>query len=229
MGKALFKGALNPIYVLANITMRQIMRLLQMSLAAAAAAALVACGPQSTEGTAGRAGPTVTSGAADIGGPFTLVDETGATVTEAEFIGQPTLVYFGFSYCPDVCPIALQKLGAAQEQMGDAADAVQFVLVSVDPERDTPEQLAVYVTNNGFPDRLRGFTGTVEQIDAMKAAYKVYAQKVPLEDSNMDYTVDHQDLIYLMGADGKMAGYYGSRQTPTDIAVGVRQYLMANN
>lgn len=205
------------------------MRLFLSSLTFAAATALVACGPQTTEGEAGRAGATVTSGAADIGGPFTLVDDTGAVVTEAEFEGQPTLVYFGFSYCPDVCPLALQKLGAAQEQMGDAADAVQFVLVSVDPERDTPEQLALYVTNNGFPDGLRAFTGTVAQIDAMKAAYKVYAQKVPLEDSTMDYTVDHQDLIYLMGTDGQFANFYTSRQTPSDIAVSVRQYLMANN
>ncbi|MGJ8559089.1 MAG: SCO family protein [Litorimonas sp.] len=205
------------------------MRVLFSTLAFATATTLVACGPQTTEGEAGRAGPTVTSGAAEIGGPFTLIDDTGAVVTEAEFKGQPTLVYFGFSYCPDVCPIALQKLGAAQAQMGDAADAVQFVLVSVDPERDTPEQLAVYVTNNGFPEGLRGFTGTVEQIDAMKAAYKVYAQKVPLEDSDMDYTVDHQDIVYLMGTDGQLASYYGPRQTPADIAVGVRQYLMANN
>lgn len=205
------------------------MRFLLSSLTFAAATALVACGPQTTEGEAGRAGPTVTSGAADIGGPFSLIDDTGAVVTEAEFLGQPTLVYFGFSYCPDVCPIALQKLGAAQEQMGDASDAVQFVLVSVDPERDTPEQLAVYVTNNGFPEGLRAFTGTVEQIDAMKAAYKVYAQKVPLEDSNMDYTVDHQDIIYLMGKDGQLANFFTARQTPADIAVAVRQYLMANN
>lgn len=204
------------------------MRVLFPTLTFAAATVLAACGPQTTQGEAGRAGPTVTSGAADIGGPFSLIDDTGAVVTEAAFKGQPTLVYFGFSYCPDVCPIALQKLGAAQEQMGDAADGVQFVLVSVDPERDTPEQLAVYVTNNGFPEGLRGFTGTVEQIDAMKAAYKVYAQKVPLEESDMDYTVDHQDLIYLMGKDGKLASFYSSRQTPADIAVSVRQYLMAN-
>lgn len=202
------------------------MRVLFPILTFAAATALGACGPQTTQGEAGRAGPTVTSGAADIGGPFSLIDDTGAVVTEAAFKGQPTLVYFGFSYCPDVCPIALQKLGAAQEQMGDAADAVQFVLVSVDPERDTPEQLALYVTNNGFPEGLRGFTGTVEQIDAMKAAYKVYAQKVPMEDSDMDYTVDHQDLIYLMGNDGRLASFFGPRQTPADIAVGVRQYLM---
>jgi len=205
------------------------MRVLVPTLTFIAAVSLAACGPQTTEGESGRAGPTVTSGAADIGGPFTLVDDKGAVVTEAAFVGQPTLVYFGFSYCPDVCPTALQKLGVAQEQMGDAADAVQFVMVSVDPERDTPEQLAVYVTNNGFPDGLRGFTGTTDQIDAMKAAYKVYAQKVPLEESNMEYTVDHQDIIYLMGKDGKLASYFGPRQTPADIAVGVRQYLMANN
>lgn len=196
---------------------------------AAATLALTACGPHVTEGEAGRAGPTVTSGAAEIGGPFTLVDDTGAVVTEAEFMGQPTLVYFGFSYCPDVCPTALQKLGVAQDLMGDAANAVQFVMVTVDPERDTPEQLSVYVTNNGFPTELRGFTGTVEQVEAIKKAYKVFAVKVPLEDSNMEYTVDHQDIIYLMGADGSLASYFGPRQTPADIAVGVRQYLMANN
>lgn len=202
------------------------MRLHYTLLAMTAALSLTACGPAATEGESGRAGATViSSGAAQIGGPFTLVDETGAVVTEAEFEGQPTLVYFGFSYCPDVCPTALQKLGAAQERMGEAADEVQFVMVSVDPERDTPEQMAVYVTNNGFPEGLRGFTGTVEQIEAMKSAYKVYSQKVPLEDSPMDYTVDHQDIVYLMGRDGKLAGYFGPRETPSDIAIGVRQYL----
>ncbi len=202
------------------------MRLPTFALSLLAATGLAACGPSATEGEAGRAGPTVVStGTAQIGGPFTLVDETGAVVTEAEFEGQPTLVYFGFSFCPDVCPTSLQKLGAAQERMGEAAEAVQFVMVSVDPERDTPEQMAVYVTNNGFPEGLRGFTGTVEQVDAIKEAYKVYARKVPLEDSAMDYTVDHQDIIFLMGKDGKLAGYYGPDQTPADIAVGVRQYL----
>ncbi|MGB6317182.1 MAG: SCO family protein [Litorimonas sp.] len=194
-----------------------------------AASALVACGPSANQGEAGQAGPTVIStGSAQIGGPFTLVDETGAVVTESEFEGQPTLVYFGFSYCPDVCPTSLQKLGAAQERMGEAAEAVQFVMVTVDPERDTPEQMATYVTNNGFPEGLRGFTGTVDQIEAIKTAYKVYARKVPLDDSPMDYTVDHQDIIFLMGKDGKLAGYYGPDQTPADIAVGVRQYLASS-
>lgn len=205
------------------------MRLFQTTLAVAAAAALMACGPQTTEGTAGRAGPTVTSGVAKIGGPFTLVDETGVTVTEAELLGQPTLLYFGFTYCPDVCPISLQKMGRAQELMGDMADEVQFLMITVDPERDTPEQLAVYVTNNGFPTGLRGFSGTVEQVDVAKKAYAVIANEVVLEDSNMDYTVDHTDFIYLIGKDGKFASIFFERQTPADIAVAVRQYLKAND
>lgn len=205
------------------------MRILHIFLIATSALlGLNACGPSSTEGNAGRAGSaTVSSGTADIGGPFTLVDNQGEIVTEAAFEGQATLLYFGFSYCPDVCPTALQKLGAAQERMGDAAERVQFVMVTVDPERDTAEQLATYVTNNGFPDGLRGFTGTVEQIDAIKEVYKIYAQKVPLEGSAMDYTVDHQDIVFLLGTDGKFEDFFTVRSTPADIAVRTRQYLAA--
>lgn len=194
-------------------------------LATAAATLLVGCGDGGTATEAGRAGKTVSTGTADLGGPFTLVDETGAVVTEDVLLGQPSLIYFGFSYCPDVCPTSLQTLGAAQERMGDAALDVQFILFSVDPERDTPEQLAVYVTNNGFPEGLRAFTGTTEQVDAVRAAYKVYAQKVPLEDSSMGYTVDHQDVILLIGNDGKFVDFFTSRSTPNDIAGRVRNYM----
>lgn len=215
------------IYALNVQTMRHSMRPLFLGLLSAVmATGLAACGPASTSGDSGRTGSaTVSTGTADIGGPFTLVDNTGAVVTEAAFEGQPTLLYFGFSYCPDVCPTALQKLGVAQERMGDAADRVQFVMITVDPERDTADQLAIYVTNNGFPEGLRGFTGTVEQVDAVKNAYKVYAQKVPLEDSAMDYTVDHQDIIFLLGKDGKFADFFTVRSTPADIATRTRQYL----
>lgn len=205
------------------------MRVLLPTLMFAAATTLAACGPQTTDGTQGRSGPTVTSGVAKIGGPFTLVDETGATVTETALVGQPTLLYFGFTYCPDVCPISLQKMGRAEELMGDMADDVQFVLITVDPERDTPEQLAVYVTNNGFPEGLRGFSGTVEQIDAAKKSYGVLARKAELEASNMEYTVDHTDFIYLMGQNGKFVSIFTERQSPEDIAVAVRQYMIANN
>ncbi len=198
---------------------------LALLMSAAALLALSACGPAQTKTDVARSGSTVSVGTADLGGPFTLVDETGATVTEAALLGKPSLVYFGFTYCPDVCPTALQKLGVAQEAMGDAADDVQFIMVSVDPERDTPEQLAQYVTNNGFPTGLRGFTGTVEQVEQAKKAWKVYAQKAPMDDSEMDYTVDHQDLVFMTGRDGKYVAFFPNRSTPTEIAGRVRNYL----
>lgn len=201
------------------------MRATLLSLTIAALLGVVACGPSTTSGEAGQAGATVSSGTADLGGPFTLIDDAGAVVTEAVFEGQPTLLYFGFSYCPDVCPTALQKLGRSQELMGDAGEDVQHVLVSVDPERDTPEQLAVYVTNNGFPTNLRGFSGTVEQVDQIKSVYKVFSQKVPLEGSDMGYTVDHQDIIFLLGNDGKFVDFFTSRSTPSEIAARTRLYL----
>lgn len=182
---------------------------------------LLACSEQ----PAAKSGKTTSVGTADIGGAFTLVDDTGATVTEAALQGKPHLIYFGFSYCPDICPTALQKLGASQDILGRSADDVGYILFSVDPERDTPESLALYVTANGFPKSLRGFTGSVEQVEVAKAAYKVFAQKSPLEDSAAGYTVDHQDLIFLMGKDGKFVDYFSGRSTPKDIASRVQYYL----
>lgn len=201
-------------------------RLATFALSALTATLLASCGPNATSGEAGQAGSrTVSSGTAELGGPFTLVDDTGAVVTEAAFEGTPTLLYFGFTYCPDVCPTALQKLGAAQERMGDYGNDVQYVLVSVDPERDTPEQMATYIGNNGFPDGLRGFTGTVDQIETIKTAYKVYAQKVDMDELAMGYTVDHQDLVFLLGRDGQFVDFFTNRSTPTEIAARTRQYL----
>lgn len=193
--------------------------------------ALQACQAKDPD-RAGVSGKTVTSsGTASIGGPFNLVDTTGAAVTEADLLGQPHLIYFGFAFCPDVCPTAMQKLGAAQTLMGDAGDDIGYVLFSVDPERDTPEKLAEYVAFDPFPSGLRGFTGTTEQVEAAKTAYKVVAMKVStdggeVEPGSMDYTVDHSDIIYFMGADGKFVDFFSARSTPQDIAVRVRQELM---
>jgi len=183
-------------------------------------------------GGAGVSGKTVRStGTADIGGAFSLVDETGAAVSEADLVGKPHLIYFGFAFCPDICPTSLQKLGAAQELMGKAGDDVGYVLMTVDPERDTPEKLAQYVAFDPFPTGLRGFTGSVEQVDKLKAAYKVTSVKRALDGgvldpNSTDYTVDHTDIIYFMGADGKFADFFSSRSTPQDISIRVRQELM---
>lgn len=173
----------------------------------------------------------VSSGTASIGGPFTLVDDTGETVTEADLLGKPHLIYFGFAYCPDICPTSLQKLGAAQQLLGKAGEDVGYVLITVDPERDTVEKIAQYIEFEPFPTSLRGFTGSIEQIEKAKASYKVFANKTefdgsPVQEDSEDYTVNHSDIIYFMGADGKFADVFSSRSTPQDIAVRVRQELM---
>jgi len=194
----------------------------------------VACRAEN-QNAAGVSGKTVVStGTASIGGPFTLVDETGAVVTEADLLGKPHLVYFGFAYCPDICPTSLSKLGAAQTLLRTAGDDVGYVLITVDPERDTVEKIAEYVTFEPFPKGLRGFTGSVGQIKEAQTAYKVFTTKTdfdggPVKDGSTDYTINHTDIIYLMGADGKFAAVFTPRSTPQDIAVGVRQELMKSD
>lgn len=188
-----------------------------------ASLALMACSQNDTA----RSGKTVSVGTADIGGPFTLIDQDGQLVTEAAITGKPHLIYFGFTYCPDICPTALQKMGAAQELLGEQGDAIGYVLISVDPERDTPESLKQYVSADVFPEGLRGFTGSIDQVEQAKAVYKVFAQKADLEGSAGDYTVDHTDIMYLMDADGNFVDYFHGRSTPQDIAVRVRFHLQS--
>jgi len=191
-----------------------------------AAFALIACGQADvTTGDSGRAGKTVTSGQADIGGAFSLVNQSGERVSEETLIGKPHVIYFGFTYCPDVCPTALQKMGQMQSLLGNQGDDVGYILITVDPERDTVEALSQYVEANGFPKGLQGFTGTPEEISATKAVYKVFATKVPTPDSAADYTVDHSDIIYLMGNDGKFVDYFYGRTTPAEMADRVKAYL----
>lgn len=136
--------------------------------------------------------------ASPVGGPFTLVDHTGKTVTDKDFLGTPLAVFFGFTHCPDVCPTTLTKMASLTKQIGAQADRLRVLLVTVDPERDTPEQLALYLQS--FDPRVVGLTGSREQIDSILAAYKAYAKKIPTDDS---YTMDHTAGVYLMDANGK--------------------------
>lgn len=175
-------------------------------------------------GTAGMSGTVVSSGTASIGGPYTLIDQNGRTVTEAEFIGRPQLLYFGFGYCPDICPTALQKMGAVQDKVDPKGDKLNYVFITIDPERDTAESLALYVTANGFPKNLTGLTGSLEQIDVAKTAYRVYAQKAFDPESAGDYMMDHSDIIYFMGKDGKLVDVFPGRSSVFDIAARVQQY-----
>jgi len=104
-----------------------------------------------------------------IGGPISLLDETGAPITQAAFQGRPAIVYFGYAFCPDVCPLSLQSLNLALGQLGEAGQQIQPILISVDPERDTPAVLQRYVQSGGFPAGLRGLTGSPEMVVAASA------------------------------------------------------------
>ncbi|MFC5422919.1 MAG: SCO family protein [Stutzerimonas stutzeri] len=144
-----------------------------------------------------QAGRASVQGMPTIGGPFTLVDHTGKLVTDADFRGKPMAVFFGFTHCPEVCPTTLVQMANLTSKIGAAADRLQILLVTVDPERDTPEQLALYLQS--FDPRVVGLTGSREQIAAALAAYKAYAKKIPTDNG---YTMDHSASVYLMKADG---------------------------
>lgn len=173
--------------------------------------------------------PTRVSGEAQVGGPFTLVNHHGETVTEADFAGRPMLIFFGFTYCPDVCPFSLQVMGQALSLMDeDEASQFQPILISVDPERDTPEVLAEYVTSDVFPDNLTGLTGTPEQIASVAEAYRVYYARAEDESSAAGYTMDHSSIIYLMDSQGEFADVFTHTATPQEIASRLQEFLQEN-
>lgn len=145
-------------------------------------------------------GQVVSTGQADIGGPFQLVDQEGRAVDESLLQGKWSLVFFGFTYCPDYCPTTLAALDATQARLGDRAKDLQIVFISVDPERDTPKALKDYLASDGFPEGVIGLTGTPEQVKAAANAYKAFYQKVG---EGEGYTMNHSLTVYLMGPDGR--------------------------
>ncbi len=146
------------------------------------------------------------AGVALVGGPFSLTDQDGRKVSEKDFLGRHMLVFFGYTYCPDICPTELQVMTAALDAMGPQGEKIQPVFVSVDPARDTPEVLKSYVEN--FGPRLIGLTGTPEEIAAVAKAYRVYYARAAGETSPDAYLVDHSSIIYLMGPDGRFVKHF---------------------
>lgn len=156
--------------------------------------------------TSVQVGNESSSGTSLVGGPFTLVDHEGQTRTEADFLGTHTLVYFGYTYCPDACPTALGIMTEALKRLDeDQLAKVQPIFISFDPERDTVEALKDYVPL--FHPKLIGLTGTPEQTKAAAKAYRVYFAKVESEDQN-DYLVDHSSYIYLMSPEGEFIKHF---------------------
>jgi cytochrome oxidase Cu insertion factor (SCO1/SenC/PrrC family) len=149
-------------------------------------------------------GRTVATGTAQIGGPFTLIDQTGAKRSSADFRGRFMLVYFGYTYCPDVCPTTLSLMAAALDRLGPRATQVVPVFITIDPERDTPAKLKPYLAS--FGPRFVGLTGDVPSIRKVAGLYRIYLRKVPLEGGG--YGMDHSSVIFLMGPDGKFVAYW---------------------
>jgi protein SCO1/2 len=158
---------------------------------------------------------------AAIGGPFQLTDQAGQPVTEKSMQGHPSLIFFGFTHCPDVCPTTLFEISEVLRVMGKDADSVNAYYISVDPERDTAAAMKDYLSS--FDPRLKGLTGNSEQIAKVLSEYRVYAKKVPLKDG--DYTMDHTALIYLMDRDGKFVSPFNLNRKPEEAASDLKRYL----
>jgi protein SCO1/2 len=161
--------------------------------------------------------PKVTS----IGGPFQLTDQSGQTVTERSLEGRPTLVFFGYTHCPDVCPTSLFEISEVLRAMGKDADRVNALFISIDPERDTSATMNEYLSS--FDPHLRGLTGDPGAVAKVTTAYRAYAKKVPLRDG--DYTMDHTAIVYLMGRDGKFVSLFNLKRTPQEAAADLKRYL----
>jgi protein SCO1/2 len=159
---------------------------------------------------------------AALGGPFTLVDHKGQPITEAVFRGKPSAVFFGFTHCPDVCPTTLMDMSRWADALGADAEAMRFVFVTVDPERDTPAVLDEYVS--AFSNKILGITGEPEAVRAMLRDYNIPFSKVPLQDGG--YSMDHLASVLLLDAEGGLAGTI-SRQEPSEVALAKLKDLVA--
>ena len=168
-------------------------------------------------------GGAVATGTASIGGPFGLVDETGCTVTEADVITKPTLVYFGYTFCPDVCPLDAARNGMAVDLLAEQNRDVGSLFISIDPERDTPEVLASF-TDGMHPDMI-GLTGSLQQVHAASQAYRTYYNRH--EDDGPYYLVDHSTFTYLVFPETGFVDFFRRETSPEQMAERVACFMDA--
>jgi protein SCO1/2 len=169
----------------------------------------------------GRAANLGAPQVANIGGPFRLTDQEGRAVTEQDFKGRPFLVFFGFTHCPDVCPTTLFEISEILRRLPPGGDKVRALFITVDPERDTPEALKLYLSS--FDSRIVGLTGDPDEIAKVIKAYRGYYKKVPLKDGG--YTMDHTAIVYLMGKDGRFVSPFSLRRTAEAAATELARQL----
>jgi protein SCO1/2 len=154
--------------------------------------------------------------ATDIGGPFVLIDGDHKTITSEDFRGKFMLVYFGYTFCPDVCPTTLNEIAEAMDKLGPVAARVQPIFITVDPKRDTPDVIKQYTAS--FSPTLLGLTGTPEQVAKVAKEYRVYYAEHRTGPGPNDYSMDHSSIIYLMGPDGQFIEPIPADQTAAALA-----------
>jgi protein SCO1/2 len=154
-----------------------------------------------------------------VGGPFNLTDQNNKPITDQDLKGQPFLVFFGFTHCPDICPTTLFEVSEILRALGPDSKA-KALFVTVDPERDTPEVLKSYLSS--FDPRVIGVTGDAEHIAAIIKSYRVYAKKVPLDGGG--YTMDHTALVYLMDKDGRFVSPFNMKRRAAEAATDLKRY-----
>jgi cytochrome oxidase Cu insertion factor (SCO1/SenC/PrrC family) len=156
-----------------------------------------------------------------IGGPFTLIDQNGAAKSDRDFRGKLMLVYFGYTFCPDACPTTLDLMTRAMAKLGPQENEVAPIFVTVDPARDTPAQMKLYIA--AFDPHFEALTGSPDQIARVADEYRVYFKKA--DGAGDQYTVDHSSVIYLMGRDGRYIGRFDPGSTAANLADALRKYL----
>jgi protein SCO1/2 len=161
-------------------------------------------------------------GKAAIGGPFTLTDTNGNTVAEQDFRGKLMLVYFGFTYCPAICPTDLAIMTKTIYLLGDDAEKIAPIFITVDPERDTQEQIKSYLSS--FSPRIIGLTGNEKQLQEAYDSYRVYRSKIENEMME-EYMIDHSAFIYLMDKDGNYLTHFPHNTKPEEIKARIESYL----
>ena len=169
----------------------------------------------------GRGGAPSLPQVAAVGGPFSLTDQNGRTVTEQDFKGKPFLVFFGFTHCPDICPTTMFEISEIIRKLGPDGDRVRALFITVDPERDTPAALKDYVSS--FDPRIVAVTGDEADIAAVAKAYRAYFKRMPLAEGG--YTMDHTAIVYLMGKDGRFITPFSLKRTNDAAAAELRKYL----
>ncbi|MDP3547677.1 MAG: SCO family protein [Phreatobacter sp.] len=166
-------------------------------------------------------GGQLASSSSAIGGAFSLVDQSGKPFTEKDLAGKPSLVFFGFTHCPDICPTKLFEITQMLDSLGADAGKVNAIIITVDPERDTAELLSTYL--GSFHAGIRGLTGTEEQVTLAMRAYRAFARKVPLDAGG--YTMDHTTFVYLMDRQGQFVSTFDVARDPAKAAQDLRRYL----